>query len=201
TKQALTLSPNAPSLYKEDGSLNWEKNTFANPLAQLMGTYENKTSTIILNSNISYGLLKDLYAKLNIGYTTNQFEERKILPHTMYNPAFDPTSEYSESSLSNQNHNSFIIEPQLNHVLSKDKHQINSLLGFSYQQTDSEAIWFYGKNFSSNAFIKNIGAAKEKTIFPNAKKQYKYASIFTRVNYSYNSKYFVNLTARRDGSS
>ncbi|MDM1514756.1 TonB-dependent receptor domain-containing protein, partial [Myroides odoratimimus] len=86
-------------------------------------------------------------------------------------------------------------------VLSKGKHQINSLLGFSYQQTDSEAIQFYGKNFASNAFIKNIGAAKEKTIFPNAKNQYKYASIFTRVNYSYNSKYFINLTARRDGSS
>ncbi|MDM1328385.1 SusC/RagA family TonB-linked outer membrane protein [Myroides odoratimimus] len=201
TKQALTLPPNAPSLYKEDGSLNRENNTFINPLAQLKSTYENKTSTVILNSNISYSLLKDLYTKLNIGYTTNQFEERKILPHTRLNPAANPTSERSESSLSNQNQNSFIIEPQLNYVLSKSKHQINSLLGFSYQQTDSEAIWFYGKNFSSNAFIKNIGAAKEKTIFPNAKNQYKYASIFTRVNYSYNSKYFVNLTARRDGSS
>ncbi|QBK77641.1 SusC/RagA family TonB-linked outer membrane protein [Myroides odoratimimus] len=201
TRQALTLPPNAPSLYKEDGSLNWENNTFLNPLAQLKGTYENKTSTIILNSNISYELLKNLYTKLNIGYTTNQFEERKILPHTMYNPAFDPTSEYSESSLSNQNHNSFIIEPQLNHVLSKGKHQINSLLGFSYQQTDSEALRVYGKNFSSNVFIKNIGAAKEKIIHPNVKNQYKYTSIFTRVNYSYNSKYFVNLTARRDGSS
>lgn len=201
TKQALTLPPNAPSLYKEDGSLNRENNTFANPLAQLKSTYENKTSTVILNSNISYSLLKDLYTKLNIGYTTNQFEERKILPHTRLNPAANPTSERSESSLSNQNQNSFIIEPQLNYVLSKSKHQINSLLGFSYQQTDSEAIWFYGKNFSSNAFIKNIGAAKEKTIFPNAKNQYKYASIFTRINYSYNSKYFVNLTARRDGSS
>jgi TonB-linked SusC/RagA family outer membrane protein len=201
TKQALTLPPNAPSLYKEDGSLNRENNTFANPLAQLKGTYENKTSTIILNSNISYELVKNLYTKLNIGYTTNQFEERKILPHTMYNPASNPTSEDSESSLSNQNHNSFIIEPQLSYVLSKGKHQINSLLGFSYQQTDSEAIQFYGKNFASNAFIKNIGAAKEKAISPNAKNQYKYASIFTRINYSYNSKYFVNLTARRDGSS
>ncbi|MCA4807002.1 SusC/RagA family TonB-linked outer membrane protein [Myroides odoratimimus] len=201
TKKALTLAPNAPTLYKEDGSLNWENSTWFNPIADLNSYYENKTSTIILNSNISYELLKNLHTKLNVGYTTNQFEERKVLPHTIYNPAANLTSERSESYLSNQNHNSFIIEPQLNYILAKNKHQINTLLGFSYQQTDSEAFNFTAKNFSSNAFIKNLSAAKTITINANGKKQYKYASIFTRLNYSFDSKYFINLTARRDGSS
>ncbi|WP_286428032.1 SusC/RagA family TonB-linked outer membrane protein [Myroides marinus] len=201
TKQALTLAPNAPALYKEDGSLNWENNTWLNPIAQLKSSYENKTSTIILNSNISYEILKNLHSKINIGHTTNQFEERRIIPHTIYNPAFEPTSEHSESHLSNQNQSNFIIEPQLNYILSKNRHQINSLIGFSYQQTVSESLRFYGTNFTSNAFIKNIGAAKEKLLYPNTKNQYKYASVFTRINYSFASKYFINLTARRDGSS
>lgn len=201
TKQALTLAPNAPALYNEDGNINWQDGTWMNPMAELNSSYQNKTSTIILNSNISYEILKNLYTKVNVGYTTNQFEERRIVPHTIFNPAFNPTSESSESYLSNENHNSFIIEPQLTYVLSKDKHLINSLIGFSYQQTDAETLRFTAKNFTSNAFIKNMGAAKEKTVYPNAKNQYKYASIFARINYSYNSKYFINLTARRDGSS
>ncbi|MDM1378572.1 SusC/RagA family TonB-linked outer membrane protein [Myroides marinus] len=201
TKKALTLAPNAPALYKEDGSLNWENSTWFNPMAELKSHYENKTSTIILNSNISYELLKNLHTKMNIGYTTNRLEERRIMPHTMFNPAANLTSESSESYLSNQNHNIFIIEPQLNYVLSKDRHLINSLIGFSYQQTDTEAFNFTAKNFTSNAFIKNLSAAKTITINANGKKQYKYASIFTRINYSFDSKYFINLTARRDGSS
>ncbi|MGL4584665.1 MAG: SusC/RagA family TonB-linked outer membrane protein [Flavobacterium sp.] len=199
--QALTLAPNAPALYNEDGSLNWQNSTWLNPMAELNSSYENKTSTILLNSNISYELMDNLYTKINIGYTTNQFEERRILPHTMFNPAVNFTSERSESHLSNENTNSFIVEPQLNYILPKGKHLLNSLIGFSYQQTDAEALRLIGKNFTSNSFIKNIGAAKEKTIYPNAKNQYKYASVFARLNYSYNSKYFLNLTARRDGSS
>lgn len=201
TKQALTLAPNAPALYNEDGNINWQDGTWMNPMAELNSSYQNKTSTIILNSNISYEILKNLYTKVNVGYTTNQFEERRIVPHTIFNPASNPTSESSESYLSNENHNSFIIEPQLTYIISKDKHLINSLIGFSYQQTDAETLRFTAKNFTSNAFIKNMGAAKEKTVYPNAKNQYKYASIFARLNYSYNSKYFLNLTARRDGSS
>ncbi|MEC4115091.1 SusC/RagA family TonB-linked outer membrane protein, partial [Myroides pelagicus] len=201
TKSALTLAPNAPALYNEDGSLNRENNTWINPLSKLVSTYENKTSTIVLNSNISYEILKNLFSKINVGYTTNQFEERKLMPHTMYNPAANLTSEVSESFLSNQNHNSFILEPQLNYIFSKNKHVINTLIGFSYQQTDAEALRLSGKNFTSNAFIKNIGAAKEKIIYPVAKNQYKYTSIFTRINYTHDSKYFINLTARRDGSS
>ncbi|MDM1412127.1 SusC/RagA family TonB-linked outer membrane protein [Myroides odoratimimus] len=201
TKQALTLAPNAPALYKEDGSLNWENSTWGNPIAQLNSSYENKTSTIILNSNISYEILKNLHTKLNIGYTTNQFEERKILPHTRLNPAANLTSERSESYLSTQNQNNFIIEPQLNYILSKDKHQINTLLGFSYQQTESDDFRIKGTNYTSNSFIKNIGAAKEKLLYPNTKNQYKYSSIFTRINYSFDSTYFINLTGRRDGSS
>src|SRR5690606_27216716 len=35
--QALTLPPNAPNLYNEDGSLNWEDGTFNNPLGALEG--------------------------------------------------------------------------------------------------------------------------------------------------------------------
>lgn len=201
TKQALTLAPNAPALYHADGSLNWENSTWTNPMAWLEGYYSNKTSTIVLNANVSYELYKGLYAKVNAGHTSNQFEERQVVPHTIWNPAFDATSEYSESRLSNQNHSSFIIEPQLNYSLSKGKQAINALVGFSYQQSDNEALRMEGKNFSSNVFIKNIGAAKEKTLFPNIESQYKYASVFARINYTYDAKYIVNLTARRDGSS
>ncbi len=201
TQKALTLAPNAPAIYNEEGSLNWQNSTWLNPISELQSYYENKTSTIVLNTNVSYELLENLHAKMNLGYTTNQFEERKITPHTVFNPAVIFTSERSESYLSNQHSNIYIIEPQLNYIFSKRNHQLNTLVGISYQQTDNESLQIRAKNFTSNAFIKNVSAAKEKLILSSGKNQYKYASIFGRLNYSYNSKYFINLTARRDGSS
>ncbi|UVD79119.1 SusC/RagA family TonB-linked outer membrane protein [Myroides albus] len=201
TKQSLTLAPNAPALYNDDGSLNWQNSTWLNPISELQSSYQNKTSTVIINSNISYELIKDVFTKLNIGYTANKFEERKIIPHTIYNPAANLTSERSESYRSNQDNQSFIIEPQINYIFNKAKHKLNTMIGFSYQQTDNESLQLIGKNFTSNAFIKNIGAAKEKLIVSSGKDQYKYASMFARVNYMYAQKYIVNLTARRDGSS
>ncbi|MTH30891.1 SusC/RagA family TonB-linked outer membrane protein, partial [Myroides pelagicus] len=201
TKQSLTLAPNAPKLYNEDGSLNWQNKTWMNPLAQLNSHYENKTTTIVINSNISYNLIKNLSVKLNIGYTSNQLEERKIIPHTIFNPAFNLTSERSESYYSNQNLKNFILEPQINYLIPKGKHLISVLLGSTYQQNNLESTRLTGKNFTSNAFINNIGAAKEKIVYPIINNQYKYASIFTRINYSYGSKYLINLTGRRDGSS
>lgn len=201
TKQSLTLAPNAPSLYDKNGEINWQDGTFRNPMANLKSSYENKTSTIILNSSISYALIKNLNAKINIGYTNNHLEERVLIPHTIFNPAANLTSERSESNLSNQKSQSFIIEPQLAYNLSFKKHSLNTLIGFSYQQNDNESDQIRAKNFSSNAFIKNIGAAKEQLIVSTGKNQYKYASVFARINYMYAQKYIVNLTARRDGSS
>ncbi|MEK6511826.1 SusC/RagA family TonB-linked outer membrane protein [Myroides odoratimimus] len=201
TRQALTLAPNAPALYDQNGNLNWQEGTFTNPLAQLEGSYENKTNSLILNMNLSYSLFKNLDFRINTGLTTNNLEERNIIPHTVFNPSDEYTSEMSESSLATSQTQSFIVEPQLNYKKSWNKHTLELLVGSTFQSTESDNQNSSGRNFASNALIRNISAAKDKYIGISSKAQYKYAALFTRINYQYNNKYYLNLTGRRDGSS
>src|SRR5690606_20131554 len=50
---ALTTSPNAPAIYKEDGSLNWENWIRDNPLAVLEQPQDINTDNLLTNMSLS----------------------------------------------------------------------------------------------------------------------------------------------------
>lgn len=201
TKQALSLAPNAPALFNENGDLNWQNGTFINPLAQLNQTYENNIKTLVINSNASYQIYNNVFFKVNAGISNNNLEEYKLIPHTIFNPALGRTSENSEAHKANQDISSFIVEPQLQYKAKLNKHTLDFLIGGTFQGSKSTVLQLTGRNFTTDAMIKNISAAKEKYIGNSATAHYKYASLFTRLNYTYDNKYILNITARRDGSS
>ncbi|EHO09885.1 SusC/RagA family TonB-linked outer membrane protein [Myroides odoratimimus] len=201
TPQALTLSPNAPSLYNADGSLNWGFVGDTNPISSMQETYHNDNNNLVLNLDLSYELLKNMYLKLNTGYNRSNTEEKKLTPHTIHNPAKGYTSEQSKAENTIRDNKSYILEPQLNYVFNLEKLSVNSLVGLTYQESNTGALYIVGSNFQTNDFISNISAAKTKTIMQSANLQYKYVAVFGRLNMNYDSKYILNLTARRDGSS
>src|SRR5690606_27449694 len=51
---ALSLPPNAPELYKEQGNLNWENSTWTNPLAAMHNVSNAKVQQLISSIGISY---------------------------------------------------------------------------------------------------------------------------------------------------
>lgn len=202
TSTALNLAPIAPSLFKEDGSLNWDYGVFGNPIAPMQATYDYKNRQLILNANLGYNIFENLSLKLSGGLTTTNFEENKYTPHTIYDPANNYTSAQSSVQKGLNNASSYIIEPQISYIKKiNDLHEINFLVGSTFQSTDTNMLSINASNFSSNLFLKNIGSAKTKTISSTGNTQYKYASIFSRLNYKYSDKYIANITARRDGSS
>ncbi|MBB1137974.1 SusC/RagA family TonB-linked outer membrane protein [Myroides sp. WP-1] len=201
TSKALTLSPNAPSLYNSDGSLNWSFAGDTNPIASMFETYENDNRNLVLNMDFSYEVFKNTYFKLNAGYNRTNTEEKKLTPHTIYNPERNYTSEESSAENTFSDNKSYIIEPQINNLFNINKLQVNTLLGMTYQNSNTSALHLTGSNFQTNDFISNIAAAKIKNIRQSANLQYKYIAVFGRLNLNYDSKYLLNLTARRDGSS
>jgi len=201
TKQAFQLSPNAPALYREDGSLNWENNTFNNPLAAYESTYNNESKTFNLNLNISYELLPSLFVKLNGGSNYQFFNEIALRPNTMYNPAYGITPASSLALKSQNQRFSYLLEPQLNYRHTFDNHKLNILIGGTYQQTENTKSGLMGYGFQSNALITNLAAASTVAITDDSGTDYKYAAVFGRINYQYKGRYILNLTGRRDGSS
>jgi TonB-linked SusC/RagA family outer membrane protein len=203
TRQSYTLSPNAPALFNADGTINWENNTFSNPVAPYNSTYSNDTKQFLSNLNVQYELFKDLRMKLNAGFNYNTFDEVALQPNTMYNPALavGSSSAYSKSAKNTQNTFSFILEPQLNYSIKIDEHAFDFLVGGTFQKQSLQQGAIEGTGFESNSFINNIGAAQTKTIFDQIDTDYKYAAIFGRINYKYKDRYILNITGRRDGSS
>jgi len=203
TKQAFNLSPNAPSLYKADGSLNWEENTFTNPVASFNATYSNEQKQFLNSLNMQYTLFKDFQVKLSGGLNYQRFEELSLQPNTMYNPAFvsGQSSANSRAFKNNQDRFSFILEPQLNWTYKSGDHQLDVLGGATFQREVSELSSVMGYGFESNLFLGNIAAAKTKVIDDQISSEYRYGAIFGRLNYQFNNRYIVNLTGRRDGSS
>ena len=201
TSQALRLSPNAPALYRPDGSLNWENNTFTNPLAAYESTYSYKSKTFNTDINMQYECLPSVYVKVNGGISYTAFEELMLRPNTMYNPASGITPAYSQAFKNLNQQFSWVLEPQLNYRHTFNDHQLDVLFGGTLQQTQRTALNVMGYGFESNALITNLAAAANVTITGDNRVEYHYAAVFGRVNYQYKSRYLLNLTGRRDGSS
>jgi TonB-dependent starch-binding outer membrane protein SusC len=201
TRNSYLLPPNAPELYNENGSLNWENNTFDNPIAAYEATYSNKNIQFLNNLNAQFKLSREFSIKLNAGINYQTFEEWSLRPHTTMNPSTGATSAFSQAYKYNQNRFSYIIEPQINWHFLKGNSEIDVLFGGTFQNESNSQGSMRGTGFESNVFIQNIAAAQTKTINDQITTEYRYAAVFGRLNYQFAKKFILNITGRRDGSS
>jgi len=197
----MTLSPNAPALYDDNGNLNWENNTFANPLAELNSEYLSELSEFIGQVNIGYRLATDLNFSMSAGTTVNNTDEFKTLPSTMYNPANGYDSSLSSTNYSNYKRNSWIVEPKLNWQKQLNRSKVDILFGATFEERTQNYLSITAANFLSNDLIWNLSNAATQRINKDSDMMYRYTALFARFNITHADKYIINLTGRRDGSS
>ncbi len=197
----VSLPPNTPDLYDADGRLNWEDGTFENPLANLEALYKSNNTLLNSRLGLNYRISGSLEAKVNLGYNSYQGTENKILPHTMYNPLYEFTSEQSSVYNGNAQRVTVLAEPQLFWSSYGETSRWEALVGTTFEQTDTRNLFVMGTGFSSNILINDLGSALQLNVLDNSKSQYKYQAFFGRLNYHYKDRYIINLSGRRDGSS
>lgn len=200
-REAVNMAPNSPVLYAADGMLNWENNTFNNPLRNLEGKYRAMTNDLIANVLLSYQLTERLQVKSSFGYTTLKSTETTTNPSTMFNPAYGLGPEYSALIAGSADRKSWIAEPQLNWNKSFGKGKLDVLVGSTFQSQKGTQLVQYAAGFASNSLIYNLASAAAVYTLVSDATEYKYQAFFGRVNYNWADKYIVNLTGRRDGSS
>ncbi|MFH6936361.1 SusC/RagA family TonB-linked outer membrane protein [Flavobacterium sp. FlaQc-30] len=198
---ARSLPPNAPALYDANGNLNWENSTWENPLRNLNTQFAAKTNDLIANTVLSYEVLPGLLLKSSLGFTDLSTNETRIVPSTTANPALGADSSTSAIFLNNTDRSSWIVEPQINWRKELGAGKLELLLGATFQNQITGRLHQSGTGFSSNSLIYNLAAAKTTRVLLNEEIQYKYQAFFGRLNYNWQQRYIVNLTARRDGSS
>ena len=96
--------------------------------------------------------------------------------------------------------NQYVIESVLRYKRGFGKHNFNTILGFEFtnrdfSSQDSEAFGVY-----SNDFNENIALADGGTTFTQNGSD-KLVSYFGRLDYNYDEKYLVQISARTDGST
>jgi TonB-linked SusC/RagA family outer membrane protein len=203
TNTALTLAPNAPSLYLPDRVLNWSTTTsglktWDNPYAELLRTYDATISNLLASTDISYQFIPSLAFKAAIGFNELRGDAfRKINPMSAQAPGegSPASSTFSTNSVKNLS-----IEPQLTYHFQIGKGSLQGLAGAAFQSTDSKDQFIIAQGFSSDAQLKNLSAATSYVI-QNHSSEYKYMAIFGRLTYNWDDKYLLNVTTRRDGSS
>ncbi|UUW11249.1 SusC/RagA family TonB-linked outer membrane protein [Flavobacterium plurextorum] len=201
TYVARFLAPNAPDLYNEDRTLNWENQTWENPLANLNAKFKSKTKDLIANAVLSYDLFEGFSIKSSFGFTDLATLETRTAPSTIFNPVYNISSQRSALFQNQTARSSWIIEPQINWEKELGNGKIGFLAGSTFQSQTTNTLYQSGSGFSSNSLIYNLASAKVITVSLNDETQYKYQAFFGRLNYNWQDRYILNLTARRDGSS
>ncbi|MFC6100857.1 SusC/RagA family TonB-linked outer membrane protein [Olivibacter domesticus] len=206
TSAALRLAPTAPQLLTEQGELNWMpgpsgNSTFGlNPLQYIETKYKNTTSNLLSNLQIGYHLNKSLEIKSSFGYNSLTTDETSIYPSTSFMPEqrqFNPrAARYGSNKI-----NSWIIEPQINYKRNIFEGALEVLLGGTLQKNNNTSTQLAGSGYNSDLLLENIQAASAINVLSPINTTYKYAAIFGRINYNWQNRYIINLTARRDGSS
>ena len=211
TNTAITLPPNAPVLRNADESINWAPilsnnsltSTWNNPLALLEKTFSSKVNNLIGNSVLSYKILPELELKANLGYTFLQSKELQMSPSTLVapeqRPFFNRTSQFGYNTIS-----SWIIEPQLLYKKPFNIGNIEVLVGTTFQNSSADGLRLDAKGFNSDLVLGDINSATTVTPFLGGGTTiytYRYNAVFGRITYNLYERYFINMSARRDGSS
>lgn len=194
--QYYNLAPNTP-IYSANGSFYWNGND-QNPIAYFERKYLSNTNNLLANVVAKYNLFSNLSIQLNTGYNRMSMKQTQTLPEKSFNPLSYTASMgyYGDNTVSGYN-----IEPQLDYDLKLGKGTLKALLGATWQSSVKEGQNLLGEGYPSDEQLTNPKAATKITVRSFNYTDYKYNSIFGRINYNWDEKYIVNATFRRDGSS
>ena len=203
SSNAFILPPNAPSIFLEDGSLNWEDWALAgwgNPLKGYYNASKTQSNNLITGLVASFEILKGLKIKTNAGYTNFNSREIVKMPRRSFNPAGWGSLDHRSIHLQNFR-KSWILEPQLVYDGMWGKAKLDALVGTTFQESEYETLGFQGVGYVTESLIGELSAAENLENGANDLTTYKYNAIFGRLGFNWDQKYFLNLTGRRDGSS
>lgn len=202
SQQAL-LSPDAPALYASDGSLNYQNNTFDNPLRQANLLAKTTVSNVTSSLTLSYLITKGLKFQATAGYNKQSLNE--FLGNTIasLNPSSIASGAKASSNFSYDNKSFWSLEPQLAYNTQISRGTLDIIGGASLQKQLYDAMQLQATGYNTDLLINNIAGGTGIVAVGAGYNAYtyKYGAIFGRANYNWENKYLLNLSGRYDGSS
>jgi len=197
------LAPDAPTLYNPDRSLNFQNNTFSNPLAAAKSIARTSLTNLTSSMVASYLLAKGLKAQATIGYNKQSLNEFLATPLAAIQPSLVALGVKGSANYTWSNKSFWSIEPQLEYNHSINKGTLDVLVGGSIQKQMLDATQLQALGYSNDLLINNIAAGSSIVALGQGYNayNYKYSALYGRANYNWEGKYIVELSGRYDGSS
>lgn len=175
--------------------------TIANELA--IAALEDRTNTlntVIGNVSGSYELFDGLTYKLNLGMESSARNNYTFSPdeQVIYNGSNKATSELRET---NTNRLNTLVEHTLNYKKSFNKHNVDVLAGFTDQKNNSRSLGIVALNAINNISVAGAFSSENLQSAPSQDITSTIQSYFGRLNYTFDDRYLLTASLRRDGSS
>lgn len=164
---------------------------------------QRRNTTVLANVYANYNFTKNLYLRVQGAMNSAMLENEYFYnSKTSQGKPLATNVKGVQGGESYLKNNTFSNENTLNYKATfNKKHQLNAVLGFSSQLTNSSSYGFAVQNLP----MEELGLAGLKQGKPNEVKSTAYdvtmASFFGRAIYNFNSKYLFTATFRADGSS
>ncbi len=199
TSDMLQLNPTIPAYTNGEPTFLEER---LNPVLrnQIYSDMANQ-NRILSNIAPSFEIIKGLTYKLNLGidYSSTTRDQQQT-PYVLLEGSEDGFLNTTTTTNSN-----FLVENTLTYVFETGKHNIVSLLGHSYQETEFRRKLLELDGFANNGIEPKFQDQISTELLPTTLSSQAYnnelQSFFARVQYGYDSKYLLTATMRADGSS
>jgi len=190
------------NVFKNDGSGWYDPNPFQpsweNPVAYMDGPDQKSVDNKLFGSmNLEAKIIEGFNFKSRVGVdiTSHQYDYYLDPFSTNYgrNNNGIGRSDKSNSSV-------WLWENTFDYAKSLGNHNITALAGTSIQKYSGNGSYIEGNDFPENTSVTTLYAANTVT-GGTWQSQWALASFFGRATYDYNSRYYLTLSVRRDGSS
>ncbi|MDR1555969.1 MAG: TonB-dependent receptor [Tannerellaceae bacterium] len=189
-------------LYNEDGTYysgfgQDATNNVWNPVAQ---AYEiirrNEQYRTLANLNTEFEITNNIKLNIMAGISTSNRHYYSFIPKLdVFNNTADGTDERS-------NNLNWITESTLNYQKSINNiHNVSGLIGYTTQKQENNSNYIRSRSYPNN-LVYTLNAVSNDIYQGNSdESEWSLISYLARINYNYNSKYYITTSIRSDGSS
>lgn len=200
---AISTAPHMP-LYDSTGEdLYWFNSSalgYTNPLSYTYVRYTANTNNLVGNLTLRYTPLPGLNLKASSSYNRAMLYQQNLNYSKSRNPftgtGANPSSYFQENYTTSWN-----FEPQAEYSREISEGRISLMAGATFQGSSyNQPYYIFASNFSSDLLLTNYASAATYEL-DSFNSDYKYNSFFSRLHYSWNSRYILNANYRLDASS
>jgi TonB-linked SusC/RagA family outer membrane protein len=173
--------------------------TSLNYIAQtLEQSNDNGRNTIQGSLGLEYDILKGLVAKTNLGFTTRNYAGSTFLPKYFRSVINNDLRDKAIYNVSQNTSKEWLAEAFLEYSKIVNKHKFAVLTGYTAQKEAASIVSARGLGFLTND-IRDLSQAQTVDSNQGYSSTQTLVGALGRLNYNYDSKYYITGTWRNDG--